>query len=225
MLSDIPNKSALKHRYTHLSTQSRTRATSTFDMSAQTFSTEDSKIPAMDTLIFVAPCIALMAPLFSPAISVLAVLALVFALAVVMTVLFFQAWNIGDPDENHAAAEDATDIIRVAPAALARAPGTNFCCFCVKYGVAVHSCARLALQKGAPKRKIRVETTEVGPPNHNTWGAGGRELASWSNRFHALNICCTRSSPRDGHKAVRRLRGFWVPVPSLDGRERLFQMV
>lgn len=128
--------------------------------------------------LLVTPCIALMAPLINPAISILAVLALTVMLSVALTALFLWTWNTGDHDENEAVADDATNIVRTALAALARDPGATSASFRVVNGVVVHRDPTAGVPNGGDGPANGVRSEEVGSGSQDFSGTHGREMES-----------------------------------------------
>ena len=84
--------------------------------------------------IFIAPCIALLAPLLGPSLCDLLVLALAVALRILVTMLVWQIWDMregsqDEPVDREAVKEDATHIVHAAFKALARNPGARSAAF------------------------------------------------------------------------------------------------
>lgn len=153
--------------------------------------------------LLVTPCIALIAPLISPAISILAVLALTVMLSVALTALFLWTWNTGDHDENEAVVKDATNIVRTALAALARDPGATSASFRVVNGVVVHRDSTAGVPNGGDGPANRGRSEEVGSRSQDDSRTDGREMNSWSELFHAEGKDSTSPSSGEGRAAVR----------------------
>ncbi|KAF6232504.1 hypothetical protein HO173_009170 [Letharia columbiana] len=158
-----------------------------------------------------------MAPLISPAISILAVLALTVMLSVALTALFLWTWNTGDHDNNEAVADDATNIVRATFAALARDPGAKSASFRVVNGVVVHRDSTAGVPNGGDGPANGVRSEEVGSGSQDDSGTHGREMESWPELFHAGGKDSTSSNSRKGNAVVEGLGGFWVSVRSLEG--------
>lgn len=174
-------------------------------------------------LILVTPCIALMSPFLSTAISVWVVLALAVTLIFLMSILFLQTCNMEDHDENEAIAEDATNIVRAAFAALARDPGATLASFRVVNGVVVHRDTAAAVPNVRDRSANWTEPEGMGEERED-WGADGGELEP-RQLLHARGKGFGSSSSRKRPAAVNRLGRFWAQARSLEGSERISQMV
>ncbi|CAF9921513.1 MAG: hypothetical protein ALECFALPRED_001815 [Alectoria fallacina] len=177
-------------------------------------------------LIFITPCLALMAPLISPAISIFAVLALTTTLILIMTFLFLQTWTTLDHDENKAIAQDAPNILRAAFAALeTRNPGATSASFRLVNGVVLHEPPTdfaLNGEHGSAKW-IGLENVRFG--SRDDLGREKGEMVSWSEGFRAWGEWYGSVGARMGSAVVKRLGGFWVSVRRLEGAEMGSQMV
>ena len=188
----------------------------------------------MTTLLILAtPCIALMAPILSPAIGVLVVLALAVALRILMTILILQTWNVGDGDEvedeaeAEAVVEDATNIVYAAFAALARSPGATSTSFRVASGMVVPQHSTADDREDANGYANGIWSEEVGLGDKNNSGTDGRELSFWPEPFHPWGKQSTPSysSSRKRYGPFQRLGGFRISGRSREGADMVSQMV
>ena len=174
-------------------------------------------------LIFVPPCIALVAVLVSPIISVMVVLALAVALGIILAILFLQTRDMGDGkgdgDQDEAIAEDAINVVREAFAALARSPGATSASFRVVNGTVVHQNSTAGGSNGGDGIADEIRSEEVDSENRDNSGTEGEELESWTELFHAWGMRSTGSSPRSrrGHGGIQRLGRFRVSARRLGG--------
>lgn len=180
--------------------------------------------------ILVTPCIALTAPLISPAISAFAVLLLALILSMLMTALFVQTWIMGDYDETEAVVEDAFRLESAVFASLARDPAASSAPLSAESNVVVHR------QSTAPNRGY-----ELG--NETGWVEGGlriqdnmwtdeEELGSWPEHARAWHArawgkqsLSSSSGTTKRHAALRGLRGLWLAVQSLESSDKISLMV
>ncbi|CAF9911689.1 hypothetical protein IMSHALPRED_010547 [Imshaugia aleurites] len=177
-------------------------------------------------LILVTPCIALMAPLFiSPAISILAVLALAITQIIVITFLFFRSRNMVHHDETEAVTEDATNVVHAAFAAVARDPGATTASFRVVNGVVVHRYSTAGSANGRDGSLNGTGSEEVASGKPVGLDMDKVELDSGPEHRHARENCFSSSSSRECHVASRRLGGFWVSTRGLESPDMMSQMV
>ena len=177
-------------------------------------------------LILVTPCIALMAPpLISPAISILAVLALAITQIIVITFIYYQSRNMVRHDENEAITEDATNIVHAAFAAVARDPGATTASFRVVDGVVVHRYSTAGSANGRDGSQSETALEEVASGKQDDLDMDKVELDSGPEHFHARENCFSSSSSRECHVASRRLGGFWESVRGLESPDMSSQIV
>ena len=174
-------------------------------------------------LILITPCIALTAPLLSPAISIFAVLVLVVILSILVTVLFVQTWIMAKHNENEAVVGDATKFVHAAFASRARDPGVSSTCFGKENGVVVHR--HSASPNCGYGFADGTGLEEVGLGGVGSMWTDGGELGSWSEFIFAWGRNSSSVSSRKGHAALRIFGGFWVAIRRLEGSERMSHMV
>ena len=192
-----------------------------------------------ELLILVPPCIALMAPIMSPAFSVLVVLALAVTQSILTTLLYLQVWNTRDEDdeagagaeaddeyESDAVIEDATNIVHAAFAALAKSPGTTSTSFHVVKGSAIHQHS----SAGALKRDdgdgqvsgIRLEEVCLGCRYNSA--TDGAKLGHWEDSC-GKHYTLSNSTSWKGYAGFRKKGGFRMSVRQLEGADLVAQMV
>lgn len=172
-------------------------------------------------LILIAPCVALTAPLLSPAINIFAVLVLTVLLGILMTTLLIQTWILGDLDENESVIEDAAKFVRAAFVSRARGPGASFASFRVESGMLVHRHFTAPnCEYGFANGTGFEEEARGSLGNVSVWTdeEGSEVLRALGKRALSLNF-------RKGLAAFRLLGGFGFAVRRLEGSERVFHMV
>ena len=130
-------------------------------------------------LIVVTTCIALIALLISPALTVVETLMLAISLSIVITYLSLQVSSVVDHREDEAVTENANNIVHAAFLALAKDSGAMSASFNVANGVVVdrHSMTG-GLASGEARSATGIGLQEGGLVSWNSLGPEGEELES-----------------------------------------------
>lgn len=194
-----------------------------------------------EILILVPPCIALVAPVMSPAFSVSVMLALAATQSVLATFLCLQVLNMRDDDEEAGAGagaraddeyepdafiEDATNIVRATFAAVANPPGVTSTSFHVVQGPAVHqdSTASALKHSDGDEYDNGIESEEVYSRCQDNSATDGAKLGHWPD-FCDKHYTMSNSSSWKGYAGFRKLCGFRISVRHLGGADLVAQMV
>ena len=190
-----------------------------------------------ELLILVPPCIALMAPVMSPALSVSVVLALAATQSILTTLLCLQLWNMGDDDdeagagadheyESDAVIEDATNTVHAAFGALAISPGATSTSFNVVNGTVVHqgSTASASKHDHGDGHASGTQLEEVYSVYRYSSATDGAKLGYWPEA-RGKHYTMSNSSSWKGYAGFRKLGGFRISVRNLEGADLVAQMV
>ena len=194
-----------------------------------------------ELLILVPPCIALMAPVMSPAFSVSVVLALAVTQSILTIFLCLQVWNMKDDDEEagagagtraddeyeyNAVIEDATNIVHATFAAFAKSPGATSTSFQVVQGSAIHqhSTAGALKHSDGVGRLNGIGPEEVYSGCRYNSATDGAKLEYWPD-FCDKHYTMSNSSSCKGYAGFRKLCGIRISVRHLGGADLVAQMV
>lgn len=220
-------------RHAHLFTQYRSRLHCLPHVVAYCSQTPQNSTSAMASLlILLTPCIALMAPLLSPAVSITLVLALTIALTTTMPIFLWQTRKMdydddenGNENESEAVIEDATHIVHAAFAALAMSPGATSTSFRVVNSTLMHnqnhhSTAGVTSYGDGSADGFRSEEEEVGAGKHNEWQTGARASEQPIDTRQEYGVSPRIGSRRRGYPLLGGFDHFRVSVRgSVEGPE------
>ena len=192
-------------------------------------------------LILVPPCIALMAPVMSPAFSVSVVLALAVTQSILAIFLCLQVWNMKDDDEeagagagatahdefeSDAVIEDATNIVHATFAALAKSPGVA--------STSVHVVRRSAIHQQSTASALKHSDGDGyvnGIRSGEAYSGCQYDLATDGAKLgHRPDFCdkhytMSNSSSWKRHAGFRNLCGIRISVRHVGGADLVAQMV